>query len=95
MLLSPVKPDLWSALISELWILLRTVECHVVLTGVKAGALRWPAASLDFGCARRGRAGHRSKIDNGRDCACSGWSKVVVDLPGNGALETSENVLFG
>ena len=40
MLLSPVKPDLWSALISELWILLRTVECHVVLTGVKAGALR-------------------------------------------------------
>jgi hypothetical protein len=55
----------------------------------------WPTASLDFGCARRGRAGHRSKIDNDRDYAGSGWSKVVVDLPGNGALETSENVLLG
>jgi hypothetical protein len=55
----------------------------------------WPAANLDSGCARQGRAGHRSRIDDGRDCACSGWSKVVVDLPGNGALETSENVLLG
>ena len=40
MLLSPVKPDLWSAQTAELWILLRTVECHVVLAGFKAGALR-------------------------------------------------------